>query len=87
MDKPKNHPGVYATDLLANKSIGWIEDAVKSDFSFFLAINPVNPHNNYEYNKNTWTPPVPAERYKNEFPDAIVPRNISFNPDRVRRYP
>ncbi|KAB8268617.1 alkaline-phosphatase-like protein [Aspergillus minisclerotigenes] len=80
-DKPKSYPGVYATDLLANKSMAWIDDAAKAKKPFFLAINPVNPHNNYQWGKG-WTKPVPAKRHEGTFPDAKVPRSVSFNPDR-----
>ncbi|KAE8326969.1 alkaline-phosphatase-like protein [Aspergillus sergii] len=80
-EKPKSYPGVYATDLLANKSMAWIDDAAKAKKPFFLAINPVNPHNNYQWGKG-WTKPVPAKRHEGKFPDAKVPRSDSFNPDK-----
>ena len=86
MEKPQSYPGLYATDLLANKSMAWIDDAAKTKDStpFFLAINPVNPHNNLDYHSGSWGAPIPAQRHKNKFPDAIVPRNTSnFNPDTV----
>lgn len=73
---------MYATDLLANKSMAWMDDAAKEKKPFFLAINPVNPHNNYQWGKG-WTKPVPAKRHEGTFPDAKVPRSVSFNPDRV----
>ncbi|KAJ5692029.1 hypothetical protein N7462_001452 [Penicillium macrosclerotiorum] len=86
MDPPEHKPGKYATDLLVNLSMTWIDDAIKKNAPFFLAINPVNPHNNYDWNNGNqkWTPPVPAERHKNDFPHAKVPRSPSnFNPDKV----
>ncbi|OJJ32243.1 hypothetical protein ASPWEDRAFT_139929 [Aspergillus wentii DTO 134E9] len=81
LDKPKSYPGEFATDLLANKSMKWIDDAVKKEKPFFLAMNPVNPHGNYDYKTGKFTPPLPKDKYKNAFPDAKVPRNVSFNPD------
>ncbi|KAJ5371047.1 alkaline-phosphatase-like protein [Penicillium cataractarum] len=84
MEKPVSHPGKYATDLLADLSTAWIDDAAEKKSPFFLAINPVNPHSNYDWNngKPRWTNPVPADRHKDEFQDAIVPRNTkNFNPD------
>lgn len=81
-DKPQSYPGVYATDLLANKSLDWIDQAAQQTAPFFLAINPVNPHNNMQWGKG-FTPPVPAPRYENAFPNATVPRNAAFNPDQV----
>lgn len=83
MEEPKPYPGLYATDLLANVSLGWIDEAVKSDDPFFLAINPVNPHNNQDGPGGAWTPPIPAKRHENDFADVKVPRNGNFNPDEV----
>lgn len=86
MDKPVSHPGQYATDLLADLSISWIDDAAEKKSPFFLAINPVNPHGNYDWNngKPRWTAPVPADRHKDDFPGAIVPRDTkNYNPDSV----
>ena len=81
-DVPQTFPGVYATDLLANKSLAWIDHAVKnSSAPFFLAINPVNPHNNLDWHSQQFTSPVPAERYEKAFPNTKVPRNAAFNPE------
>ncbi|KAJ5114357.1 alkaline-phosphatase-like protein [Penicillium alfredii] len=85
MEKPKSYPGVYATDLLANKSLAWIDKAAKDKSPFFLAINPINPHNNFNWNngKTNWSAPIPAARHKDKFQDAVVPRSTSsFNPDK-----
>lgn len=80
-EKPKTYPGVYATDLLTNRSLAWIDHAHDSKKPFFLAINPVNPHGNYQWGKGG-TPPIPAERYKGLFDGVQVPRTANFNPDR-----
>ena len=82
-DKPVSYPGLYATDLIANRSLGWLDEAAKSQKPFFLAINPVNPHENLQWGVGN-TPPVPAARYANLFPNATVPRTKNFNPDSVR---
>jgi N-acetylglucosamine-6-sulfatase len=83
-EEPRNFPGVYATDLLANRSLQWVDHAVKnSSAPFFLAINPVNPHNNLDWATQKFTPPIPAERHAKAFPNATVPRTTSFNPDKV----
>ena len=82
MEDPVIYPGIYATDLLANRSLAWLDIAAKEDAPFFLAINPVNPHANSDWNKG-FTPPIPAERYKNDFPGVKVPRTANFNPDKV----
>jgi N-acetylglucosamine-6-sulfatase len=70
--------------LLANKSLAWIDHAVtNSSAPFFLAINPVNPHNNLDWATQKYTAPIPAERHAKAFPGAMVPRNAAFNPDTV----
>lgn len=81
MDKPVSHPGKYATDLVANLSMAWIYDVAEIKSPFFLALNPVNPHGNYDRNngKPRWTAPVLADRHKNKFPDAIVPHDTKNN--------
>lgn len=86
MEKPVSHPGEYANDLLADLSTAWIDDTAEKKSPFFLAINPVNPHSNYDWNngKPRWTDPVPADRHKDEFQDAIVPLDTNnSNPDSV----
>ena len=84
MDQPVSHPGMYATDLLADLSISWIDDAAEKKSPFFLAINPVNPHGNYDWKNGKWTAPIPADRHKDDFPGAVVPRDTkNYNPDSV----
>lgn len=78
---PQTYPGEYATDLLTNKSLLWIDEAYKAKNPFFIAINPVNPHQNFNWSGGV-TPPIPAPRYADLFPDAKVPRTSNFNPDR-----
>ncbi|KIN03345.1 hypothetical protein OIDMADRAFT_51314 [Oidiodendron maius Zn] len=83
LDKPMSHPGVYATDLLTNRSIDWIDKAAKEEALFFLAINPANLHGNFDWAIQKYTPPIPAKRHEDAFPGAEVPRNTpSFNPDK-----
>lgn len=95
-----NHTGQYTTDVLAHKSYAYLEEAHSTGDPFFLAIAPVAPHSQVissvaSYNSSdplsnpaslnqTIGPPIPAEKYKNYFKDAIVPRTPDFNPDVVR---
>lgn len=72
----------YNTDLVANRSFGYISQAAKSKNPFFLAIAPVAPHAHIDPGVGSG-PPVPAPKYKDYFPDAKVPRTENFNPDRV----
>ena len=73
--------GSYNTDLVANRSFGFLEDAVKAKSPFFLTIAPVAPHAHID---STGTgPPNPNTQYADLFPDVTVPRKASFNPDVV----
>jgi hypothetical protein len=93
-DAPVSHEGEYSTDVLAGKAYGFLEDAVAEQKPFFLTIAPNAPHSNVQFAEGWFngsgsahniltTPPIPAERHKNLFQDAIVPRTESFNPDEV----
>ena len=84
---PVSYEGQYATDILAAKAYGLLDEGVKSDKPFFLTVAPVAPHSNVNPNAppsprgEVWTPPVPADRHKHLFPDAKIPRKANFNPD------
>lgn len=81
-DAPKSYPGEYATDLLAQKAMIWLDQAAQAKTPFFLAINPVNPHSNVNYTngKLVGTPPIPAPRHANQFLDLKVPPTANLNP-------
>ena len=86
-DPPQQYPGDYATDLLSDKALAWIDEAAKGSAPFFLAINPVNPHSNVNYTKDgktKSTPPIPAPRHANQFLDVKVPQTPNLNPKQVR---
>jgi N-acetylglucosamine-6-sulfatase len=93
-DKPISHEGEYSTDVLAGKAYSFLEDAIAEKKPFFLAIAPNAPHSNVKFEEDWFvgnasahsivtTPPIPAARHQNLFPDAIVPRTPNFNPDEV----
>ena len=94
-ERPVNHKGEYSTDLVASKSLGFLDEAVEAGKPFFLVAAPIAPHsdviirgyydNGTYYNETSaiQAPPVPAKRHANMFPDAIVPRTPSFNPPEV----
>ena len=82
-EEPKGYPGLYATDLLASRSLNWIYRAAQKDAPFFAAINPVNPHGALNWATGKFNAPPPAERHRGLFSDAMVPRGDNFNPDVV----
>jgi hypothetical protein len=70
---------------------GFLDDAANDDKPFFLVAAPNAPHSNVAWNGKdlnhggefAFTAPIPADRHKDLFPDAIVPRTDSFNPKEV----
>jgi arylsulfatase A-like enzyme len=94
-DPPVSHEGEYTTDVVANKSYRFIDNAIADTRPFFLTIAGVAPHSNVDFapgfshdNITSDTliisPPIPADRHKDLFKDAVVPRTPHFNPDKVR---
>ncbi|KND92061.1 Arylsulfatase [Tolypocladium ophioglossoides CBS 100239] len=79
----KFYAGQYSTDLVANRSVEFLGDAITAGKPFFLGITPIGPH--AETLLGSSAPvikaPVPADRHKDLFPDVKVPRTPSFNPD------
>lgn len=90
-DRPVFHKDELSTDLIHKKALDFLDDAAENpDTPFFLTIAPIAPHSDFRTVPDVGgdsgigievTPPVPADRHKDLFPDAIVPRGPSFNPD------
>ncbi|KAF2169704.1 hypothetical protein M409DRAFT_64747 [Zasmidium cellare ATCC 36951] len=93
-EAPVSYEGQYSTDLVAEKSFGFLDDALADQDKkpFFLTIAPTAPHSNvhigsnlidgnFSENTNVQSPPIPAERHKHLFKDVKVPRTEHFNPD------
>lgn len=94
-DEPVSYEGQYSTDVVAEKALGFLEDAIEARQEggrpFWLGIAPMAPHSNNHHNERsidgnfteksvTMSPPVSAERHKNLFEDVKVPRTPHFNP-------
>ncbi len=79
----------YGTDVLAAKSVDFIQRAAAAGEPFFMYIAPVAPHGSVDPD-----PPVPAPRHANLFPGAQAPRlpnfdeaDVSDKPGYVRNTP
>ncbi|KAF2090685.1 putative arylsulfatase [Saccharata proteae CBS 121410] len=83
---PVGYPDQYSTDLVAEKALGFMENAVAADKPFFLGVAPVGPHSQtiVSSSGSKFYPPVPAARHKNLFPNITVPRGVSFNPEQAQ---
>ena len=93
-DAPVSYEGQYSTDVLAGKAYAFLDEALAAEKPFFITLAPVAPHSNIKFQEITLngnifeypiaaSPPIPAERHKDLFKDAFVPRTPNFNPDKV----
>ncbi|RMZ77146.1 hypothetical protein DV737_g4488, partial [Chaetothyriales sp. CBS 132003] len=91
-DAPVSYEGKYSTDLLAEKTFEFLDEALRNDKPFFLTFAPTAPHSNVNIKSNiidgnfsehsvTQSPPIPAARHRHLFADVVVPRRPDFNPD------
>ncbi|KID82851.1 arylsulfatase precursor [Metarhizium guizhouense ARSEF 977] len=67
--------GQYSTDVIANRSLEFLDNALAAGKPFFLGVTPIGPHANTGF-----TTPIPADRHKHLFPNVSIPRSPSFNP-------
>jgi N-acetylglucosamine-6-sulfatase len=84
-EPPRNFPGEYSTDLISHKSVNFLQDAADAKKPFFLTVAPIGPHTETVFPTQPgvppmFNPPVPADRHKDLFKDAKIPRTDNFNP-------
>ncbi|KAL2864112.1 sulfatase family protein [Aspergillus lucknowensis] len=91
---PVSASGQYSTDVLAEKAYAYVEEGAKAGRPFFLTVAPIAPHANLIVDLTSVDPtdpgsvnfesgnPVPAERHKDLFQNATIPRTLNFNPDK-----
>ncbi|KAK1961216.1 sulfatase [Colletotrichum sublineola] len=84
---PQTFPGEYSNDLVAERALGFLDDALRFNGSkpFFLGVAPIGPHNNGLGGETSpgATPPIPAKRHENLFANVTVPRTYNFNPEKL----
>jgi N-acetylglucosamine-6-sulfatase len=79
-DPPISYDGQYSTDIVADKGLAFLNDAITADKPFFLTFAPTAPHSRVD-SSGGQHPPVPAVRHAGLFNDTIIPRTANFNPD------
>ncbi|KAL4794754.1 arylsulfatase [Aspergillus venezuelensis] len=85
-NEPVSYLGRHTTEVLTEKAMGFLEDALAGERPFFLTVTPIAPHSNMNgtYGGGAgplWMDePIPEERHKHLFPNAKVPRTANFNP-------
>jgi hypothetical protein len=89
--EPPTTSNGYSTDLISQRTLGFIKEARDSDRPFFIGVAPIAPHSKTAPDYSGVIPyfisPDPAQRHKDMFPNAKAPRTGNFNPDTVRRAP
>ncbi|QDS75210.1 hypothetical protein FKW77_000083 [Venturia effusa] len=80
-DPPVSYAGQYCTDVIAGKTLAYIDDALTTSEPFFIVSSPIAPHADQTEEILSATAPVPAGRHKALFQDAKVPRTPNFNPE------
>lgn len=92
-DPPVSYEGRHSVEVLTEKALGLLDEAVEGGKPFFLGVAPVAPHTNiwspnFVYGNHSniadvvFSPPIPEEKYADLFKDAKVPRTENFNPDK-----
>lgn len=78
---PENFAGRYSTDLLAETTQSFIDDALGVDKPFFITVAPVAPHGRLSEFPPSSGPPDPAPRHRGLLQDYKIPRTKNFNPE------
>lgn len=80
---PVKYDGQYSTDLIAEKSVGFLDEALKHDAPWMLTVAPNAPHANGSHSPTrdaTWFgEPEYAHRHADMFKGHKAPRDKSFN--------
>ncbi|KAL2840517.1 alkaline-phosphatase-like protein [Aspergillus pseudoustus] len=86
-DAPVSYEGRHTVEVITEKALGFLDDALAGDRPFFITVAPVAPHSNVNPGAidaevpTVMTEPIPLDRHKDLFPDVKVPRTEHFNPD------
>ncbi|KAH7015555.1 alkaline-phosphatase-like protein [Ilyonectria destructans] len=84
-EAPVQHHGEHTSDLIAGYARELLGEAIDAENPFFLAIAPIAPHSNIDFNRGGGAPhmttPIPAKRHSHLFEGVKVPRSDNFNPD------
>lgn len=84
--KFKFNPGKYSTDLVSDRAVEFLGNAIDAQKPFFLGVTPIGPHSETvlgEAGGTKFLAPIPADRHKDLFSCVKVPRGGNFNPDQV----
>lgn len=80
--KLEPEPGKHAINVITNRALNTINEAVQANKPFFLGVAPAVPHLGLNATGKGSFPPIPQDKWKGAFADAKVPRNPNWNPDK-----
>jgi arylsulfatase A-like enzyme len=86
-DAPVSYEGRHTVEVITEKALGFLDDALAGDRPFFITVAPVAPHSNVDPGTvdgeapTVMTEPIPLDRHKDLFKGVTVPRTEHFNPD------
>ncbi|KAI8665134.1 Arylsulfatase [Fusarium sp. Ph1] len=82
-EEPVSYAGQYSTDVIAEKALAWLDEALAEVDPFFLTVSPIAPHSNWiidtERDLSYLEEPKSAPRHQRLFSDYVIPREKSFN--------
>ncbi|KAF4445100.1 arylsulfatase, partial [Fusarium albosuccineum] len=82
-EEPVSIANQYSTDVIAQRAVSWLHEALEADRPFFLTVSPIAPHSNWiideEKDLSYLEEPKPAPRHQHLFKDYEIPRSPSFN--------
>lgn len=82
-EEPVDYAGQYSTDVVADKSLAWLDTALDEEDPFFMTVAPIAPHSNWvidvENDLSYLEEPKSAPRHQHLFNDYIIPRDASYN--------
>ncbi|KAJ5670827.1 uncharacterized protein N7477_006190 [Penicillium maclennaniae] len=85
-DPPVSYEGQHTMDVITEKALGFLDDALEGDRPFFVTIAPIAPHSNVDpraiaTGNITMSAPIALDRHQHLFENVKVPRTKHFNPD------
>lgn len=82
---PISYAGQYSPDVVFEKAQGFLHEALLHPDPWFLTVAPIAPHSNCRMvpDNDGCHFPRYADRHAHLFKDYKIPRDSSFNPDKV----
>lgn len=82
-EEPVSYADQYSTDVVAEKSLAWLDEALEEEDPFFITVPPIAPHSNWvikvDEDLSYLEEPKPAPRHENLVEDYVIPRDASYN--------